>query len=420
MTPGIQIKRSFLLSLSFWAWLALLSFPMMLVYRDPTTFDDDAGGMLVYQLVGWLQFTIVALLLYPNCVLQVWRQLNYIQFCILGVFYLSTILEFQGDSGAAAIGLTYTILLLCTALMLPLIWTLPAEAIHRLAGGAAIILVIFQLSTIALLGWPQDRFVGGIHPNLLGAAILSTFVFAQFNTSKLMIPIKVISFLFAALISSRYSLFGCLIAALVDLGTFYKLKLRTALLLAVSTCALIFLAQEYSDVLMISDADRGIGSGFSGRDSLWTSALDLIANDPLGAGYKRGDPFLSGHNGFLKLIVEFGVIGGIVLIAAVLALTSSAIVKAYSLSQVDPLLRRFASARAAGLAAFAFAAFFQPQLFNLGDAMGISIILLVFGPDTDSRFWRRVNMRKATTGWLGAYPPHQAHQAVSPDRKLFD
>ena len=168
---------------------------------------------------------------------------------------------------------------------------------------------------------------------------------------------------------------------------------------------------------MIFDEERGIGSGFTGRDSLWASALELIAKDPLGAGYKRGDPFLSGHNGFLKLIVEFGVVGGVILIGAVSALTISAIVNAYSLSRVDPILRRFASARAAGLTAFSFAAFFQPQLFNLGDAMGISIILFLFGPDTNSRFWIRINMRKATSGWIGNYAPDHSRQAASVDRE---
>lgn len=398
-----QLKRSLLLSLSFWTWLGLLSFPMILVYRDTTGIDEDARGMLAYQLVGWVQFTIAALLLYPRGFLQVWKRMNYVQLSIITVFYLSTILQFQGDGAATAVGLVYTITFLCTALMVPLIWTLPAEAIHRLTGGSAIVLVVFQVSSIAVLGWPQDRFVGGIHPNLLGAVILSAFILAQFNTGKLMTLLKITSFAFAAAISSRYSLVGCLIAALVFRVTFYKLGLRTISLLIVSACVLVILAQQYSDVLMISDADRGIGSGISGRDSLWTSAFDLIANNPLGAGYKRGDPFLSGHNGFLRLIVEFGVIGGGILIGAVLLLVSQAVVNAYFLSGVPPLLRRFASARAAGLSAFAFAAFFQPQLFNLGDAMGISIILILFGPDTNLRFWARINARIAMSGWIGAY-----------------
>jgi hypothetical protein len=392
---------------------------MMFVYRGPATFYEDAPGMLVYQLAGWIQFTIVAFLLYPSCFLQVWRRLNYIQLCVLGILYLSIILQFHGDSAAIATGVLYTIIFVCTALVVPVIWTLTPEAIHALAGGSAIILVLFQITSVAILGWPQDRFVGGIHPNLLGATILAAFILAQFNKSQLMTGIKVISFLLAAAISSRYSLLGCVIAAFVYHATFYRLSLKTGLILVISACILVFLAREFSSVLMIFDEERGIGSGFSGRDSLWASALDLIANNPLGIGYKRVDPMQSGHNGFLRLIVEFGVVGGVILIGAVLALTISAIVNAYSLSRVDPLLRRFASARAAGLMAFSFAGFFQPELFNLGDVMGISIILFLFGPDTNSRFWNRITVRRAASRWIRTYVSQHSGQAASVDREIY-
>src|SRR5690242_767971 len=97
---------------------------MMFVYRDPATFYEDAGGMLVYQLAGWILFTIVALLLYPSGFLQVWRRLNYVQHCAIGVLYLSIILQFHGDGTAIAAGVVYTLIFVTTALVIPVIWNL--------------------------------------------------------------------------------------------------------------------------------------------------------------------------------------------------------------------------------------------------------------------------------------------------------
>jgi O-antigen ligase len=170
--------------------------------------------------------------------------------------------------------------------------------------------------------------------------------------------------------------------------------------------------------LILFHSDRGVGSGFTGRENQWTSAFDAIADDPWGVGYKRSERTFAGHNGFLKLIVEFGVVGGGILIGAILWLVGQAVVNAYSLSGEDPLLRRFASARAAGLVALAVAAFFQPQLFNVGDAVGISIVLLLFGPDTIFRVTARINTRIAKPGRTGAYtslqPKSQSSLPSSP------
>jgi hypothetical protein len=55
-------------------------------------------------------------------------------------------------------------------------------------------------------------------------------------------------------------------------------------------------------------------------------------------------------------------------------------VEAIRSSGKDRQLHRFACARFGGLVALAFAVFFQPQLLNFGDAMGITILFLLFRP----------------------------------------
>jgi hypothetical protein len=60
----------------------------------------------------------------------------------------------------------------------------------------------------------------------------------------------------------------------------------------------------------------------------------------------------------------------------------------------DSRLRRFASARAGGLVALLFATFFQPQMFNLGDVHGISLMLLLFRPGRASARQTRLSRRE--------------------------
>jgi O-antigen ligase/polysaccharide polymerase Wzy-like membrane protein len=386
-----QLKKNVLLTLSFWTWLGFVSFGMIVAYRGLLVDDPETPSMFKYQITGWTLFAISALLLYPTGFVNVWRRLNIAQSAIVVVIICSTVLQFQGDSVDIATGLTYVLVLICTALMLPLIWTFPLETTQRALAGSALVLVGAQLSSIIVLGWPHDRYVGMIHPNLLGTIILPAFILAQFGAGKLMILVKVISVLVAASVSSRYCLFGSVIAFLVFQLTFNRFRAKTIALLLAAACILVLLAQQYADVLALNDPARGLGSGFTGREDQWTSAFDWLTNNPLGAGYKRSELSFAGHNGFIKLFVEFGVLGGAILTGAVLLLAGWAVVTAYFFSG-DPVSRRLSSARAAGLVALAFAAFFQPQVLNIGDAMGITIILLAFGPDRTFRFKRWTEM----------------------------
>jgi hypothetical protein len=350
---------------------------MIHAYRD----ENADGAMLHYQLAGWLQFAGMALLLYPGGFLKVWRRLNPAQLAIIAVFYLSVLLQIQGEGFDIAVGLIYTLVFVGTALLLPTIWNIPSDDIAKALAGAAVVLTCFQILSIALLGLPQERFVGAINPNLFGTTVLPAFILAQFGTGWLMIVVRIVSVIVAALISSRYCLFGALIAFFLFQLTFNRIRVGTIALILASACVMIFVSYKFPEILALSDAERGFDSGFTGRDQEWASALDFITNNPWGAGYKRSDITFAGHNGYLKLIVEFGVLGGVILIAAFLWIVGQAAYTAHSLSCSDPQIRRFASARAAGLVAFSAAAFFQPQLFNIGDPVGISIMLLLFGPN---------------------------------------
>jgi hypothetical protein len=105
-----------------------------------------------------------------------------------------------------------------------------------------------------------------------------------------------------------------------------------------------------------------------------------LPKHPFGIGFKRTIGDESGHNGYLKILLEFGIIGGCLIIFCVGCILVMAGIDAVGRSGKDRQQHRFACARFGGLVALAFGALFQPQLFNLGDAFGISLLFLLFRP----------------------------------------
>jgi hypothetical protein len=94
----------------------------------------------------------------------------------------------------------------------------------------------------------------------------------------------------------------------------------------------------------------------------------------------------SGHNGYLKTLLEFGVTGGGLIIFFLAWNLVTAAIEACWPSGTDRQQHRFACARFGGLAAVSFGAFFQPQLVSLGDTFAVSFLLLLFRPSALSRF----------------------------------
>jgi O-antigen ligase len=293
-------------------------------------------------------------------------------------------LQLHDDAVLVAVGIAYTVALIATIVALSLIFTMPAEAVARCLGGAAVVFVVFGVSAIALFGWPQGRQVGPIHPNFFGSVMLSAFIFSQFREGAFFLLLRIIAFGLAIAVSTRFALIGSLLAFLVFEITYnpFNLKLLLLSLLAVA-CFLVF-NQQIVDVLALDDPARGVGSGFTGRDEEWAFALQEIADNPFGMGFKRPSAVAAGHNGYLKILLEFGIIGGGLIIAAVVSIVLRALFEAIVNFREDSRLRRFASARAGGLVALLFATFFQPQMFNLGDVHGISLMLLLFRPGRSS------------------------------------
>ncbi len=117
------------------------------------------------------------------------------------------------------------------------------------------------------------------------------------------------------------------IAALAGLATIVWRRLRAKqrpvlLLAAVGLALAVTVTISYGDVMYetldrmyaLSTADRGLGSGATGRITAWKSTWELFARNPmLGVGFRAHEQYLkvdtSAHNGYLATLAEVGIIG---------------------------------------------------------------------------------------------------------------
>ncbi|MCP3368309.1 hypothetical protein [Bradyrhizobium cajani] len=385
--PGLRADRArtVVVLLSLWAWCGLLCFPMIGLNEDyvdaPTAFGSG-GNVLLGQIAGLALFLTSVALTRPFGLVYSLGRLSLAQAAIIVIIFVSLCLQLQGDEGTAFVGICYTTLLLVAALALSVLWTLePDDLAHGLTI-ASVVFCLFGVVALTILGLPENRNVGGIQPNLFAAPLMIAFIFSQFRPGLVSLAIRILCFAMVALVSSRFAVIGCTTALVVHELTFRPLTPWKAAALVLGLFTVILLWPNIASILALDDPNRDVSSGFSGRDEYWYTALAAITDHPFGLGFKRATPAEGGHNGYLKTVVEFGVVGGgMIVFLFATALASAA---AEALRSADKILQehRFACARLAGLVALAFGAFFQPQLLSLGDAFGVSLLFLLFRPRT--------------------------------------
>lgn len=359
-------------SAAFAIWCALLSYPMI---------SDSTALFVTCQAIGLGLFIVTMSLAYSSRFVATATSLDRFQMMIFLIIYLSLGLQLHDGELDILSGIVYTCMLPLMALTLSVLWTMQPADFQRCLTVTSVVLCLFGISAILVYGWPEGRTIGGLlHPNLYSAPLLTAFIFSQFRPGILGLVVRVLCFGMIALVSSRYALIGCVVALVLHEMTFDPLG-RTKIPVAIIAIAagIVFWPQIVA-IIALDDPQRGTGSGFTGRDDLWELALEQITDSPFGVGFKRAIGNEGGHNGYLKLLVEFGVPGGAVLILLLACILVTSGIDACSAVGKSRQQRRFDCARFGGMGAMYFGAFFQPQIFNLGDVFAITFMILLFRP----------------------------------------
>ena len=182
-----ELWRSRLVMISLWTWCALLSFPLITV----DAFEATTNEVLIYQGIGLLLFVIVTMTVIPVRVADALNRYTPFQATIVLVILLSLTLQFHGPEASILAGIGYTLALFIVILCLSAVWTMRPDALATCLGGISVVLLAFGVCAIAVLGWPEARRVGGIHPNALGGIMLAGFVASQFCGGFVMLGLRV-------------------------------------------------------------------------------------------------------------------------------------------------------------------------------------------------------------------------------------
>lgn len=246
---------------------------------------------------------------------------------------------------------------------------------------SSMVLLVFQVLAFVILGPPQYRWLGGIHPNILGGVSVACVALALFGSRRYLDLATIVSLAASLAVSSRY--------AMLCIGVTYVLyqllNLRSVGRLRWTVLGLL-VAAVFIDVLVngvnsqlgaafeLDDAARGLGSGLTGRDERWALFWPQLEERPLlGFGFRNRAEYEGVHNGYLTTILENGLLGAGLLFGYCLA---RALQEARA-----ALLASAAGGRGASfcmLLALGVGALFQPQLLSFGDCFGFSLLLILF------------------------------------------
>jgi O-Antigen ligase len=168
--------------------------------------------------------------------------------------------------------------------------------------------------------WTQSgryTFIYGTQPNLGGEILFTGFIafcMARLN-AKLILATFVLYFFAINLLQSRAAMLSIVIAASVYL---YREKIRRfapinrvaiiSILALVLVCYAIFDMQNLTDLFLVDDEYRGVGTGFVGREERWEIALNTFLRFPLfgvGFGYFNDD-IPSPHSMWLGMMSMMG------------------------------------------------------------------------------------------------------------------
>jgi hypothetical protein len=393
-----SLVQATIVPLALACWLAFANFPMLALSTDAYVIEPVRGLSVLDNLsMAWLrQFQSIGFLIFVSSLLFYTRSelmnspfitmrrsyQKLMSFCILAMAFLSV------QSTTPAETFLYCVFFFFALWVSSCIWqTSPAITVATFTvsfyATAAFILAAFLIH-----GWPDDRMVGGIHPNNFAATAFAAMVLGCISGGKKRWLGMILSFSVAIIVSSRYVLLSstAFVFAYAILsprrirGGFPLLLLG----LCISAAMIIFGLDVIEHVFAVNDPNRGFGSGLTGRMDMWQLGMLDVANNPFfGVGFRaKGEAsgIAGAHNAFLSLAVQVGVIVAPLLLFAVLSISVVTMLRCRAGFFVDIQVNSMARSVGPAILAILIGAFFETQIFNLGDSFGILLILCLGFP----------------------------------------
>ena len=280
----------------------------------------------------------------------------------------------------------YSFLLLISIPAFSLIWNRFSNDISSVFAALSISLIGYLVAVPLVFGAPDYRYYGTIHPNTYGGVALAAAACISLSKNKYLRIGQLVTLAGAISVDSRFATLGIIViigaeqiaSAMVTGRRAWGPWVRLGLL---AVLAISFAPSEIN-IFSTDDSERGLAGGISGRTELWELAIEYIITDPLGYGFKSSFGVESGHNGFLNLAIQFGLVPAILIVSTFIRymwnllneLRAERTTRHAGAPKASPtlamnLLICFLALLAGG--------FFQPQLINFGDPIGVLFLLIL-------------------------------------------
>lgn len=299
----------------------------------PLVFSLTWGNFPVYRASQIISLALLAIAAFSvksgKVLVPSWQAM-----VITSVVGVSTIAAFVHDAIAA--GPTDTALLMKAVMVIGFILALDQLRDH---GFATFARAMVPVSVVIVAGtavhfavnpviiWGRYWFFG-IHPNLGGEVLFACMITLTFSHSRLLrLSLGVITLILLTLLQSRAALGGAIVlltgSEAFRLIVLQKARMAGFLPLLVGGLGTVIVlalpelpaqAASYvaNKIFLLDDMNRGLGTGFVGRDTTWGMALAEFAENPVfGAGMdriERSEDGLAVHSGYLGSLGEFGML----------------------------------------------------------------------------------------------------------------
>jgi O-antigen ligase len=271
---------------------------------------------------------------------------------LTAVMFTQVVSYYDGDMYSLLYGFTLIATILAARLILQQIG-LP-EVLHAyFKAGVVITVFLLVAGRKSIAGYSAgDRFngSGGAHPNLVSFVLAGFLPVLIWRTLEYRVPWKrrlmavvcALNFLLIFISGSRGSLAAVLIAGLVLIlrfavaGRIQRLlrlqHVHVILALILIPLLTAYLMQHgrlgrlggfFNTALSLTNSQRGISSGLSGRTQYWALTLRVLRQEErwlFGFGYRMGDRMVGTiDSGYLQLLFETGFISGGIIFGVMLA-----------------------------------------------------------------------------------------------------
>ena len=400
-------KREIIRRLALPVWFAAITGPYLFVTDWYGRRDLGEGALIYFQVGGFATFLAMRFLATPSRLLQndVLRGHGSV-FLALNLFFIMVALQSLAVADMAQ-ALGYVVVTYAAFVGLADVWRSSRREFEKTLSWSCFALWAIMIAAIVRHGFPDERWIGGFHPNHYGNLGLTAMMALFLAEHRLKLLAGVGAILAALMVQSR----GTMLAAGVFLLVYYIFGLRrrstfedqirpimlAAVLISVGFGVILLtlllgvedsVRRVFLEVTSLYDKTRGLGTGMVGRTEEWASAFQMIADRPLvGYGFRAGyETIPRTHNAYLSLILQVGV-GAAGLFVGTLVLRCAEYARnARRIHAFDaPAAERY-RAMSAVIFAVLVNGVFEVTLINVGFPLSLMMILVLVG--TRSRLKR--------------------------------